>query len=318
MFSENARKTLSEVICDRIADHGVDVEGNFDAAVVYLAQLASISQQKANDLLWGVETQLDEEELSNLADALGLLRGILACLLVPVSREVADANLAELIRSPYLHVDECSSCAALSEQIEMRDELDDDQILELMQNLLAHVIAFEEDEEILEDILAGDGDFLDELGLSHGDARQAELVRLFNLMSEEQRDRLMAFAYSEVAGGEAERARSQLAALTVLRNTRLTPLARRALDALAASETGKMGMDALREQLGLGSRRSLGQLQRTVRRAVQALREDGLVLEDEVLIVRRQGREVVFELAAELVPLWRGLMRAEHTPHLSG
>src|SRR5690606_19241609 len=97
---------------------------------------------------------------------------------------------------------------------------------------------------------------------------------------------------------------SRMEALATLRGERLSPLAVQVIDELAGDTSGILSIEELQERLGLENRRALGQVPRSVKRALEDMANRGLSLEHELLIVHRKGRRIVFELRREYQMLW--------------
>lgn len=303
MFDEEARDAVASILVQRIHSDQIDLDmDESEAIVLYLSEVASLDLDKARALLLAEEADLTPQEIERLAGAFDLHHGLLSCSLVPTSLEIIEANLAEVARN-YLVPARCSRCAELTDDIEQLDELDDEELYDLVFACLEHVLAAESDERYEE--------HEEQL-----DPREQELRRLYGMMDDEARTRLLAFAYAQLAQEESL-APSRMEALARLRDKRLSQLAVRVLDELAGDPAGVLTIDELKERLGLENRRALGQVPRSVRRAVQDLAERGLRLDTELLLVHRKGQQIIFELPREYQMLWRGLIRAGHSPRIS-
>lgn len=303
MFDEAARSAVASVLRDRIRSDQIDLaEDESDAIALYLSEVASLDLDKARALLWAEDAELTPQEINRIAGAFDLHRGLLACALVPTSLEVIEANLQQ-VGDEYLNPERCPTCAELLDEIDHLYDFDEEEILGLVFDCLGHV-------------LAAGGEERYEEREQQSDPREDELLRLFGLMDDQARTRLLAFAYAQLAQDESL-APSRIEALATLRGERLSPLAVQVIDELAGDTSGILSIEELQERLGLENRRALGQVPRSVKRALEDMANRGLSLEHELLIVHRKGRRIVFELRREYQMLWRGLVRAGHSPRIS-
>ena len=285
------RRELAEIVAARM-----DVDGDgpaADEAAQVLASYSGLSEDDATALLAAEPVELDLDDYSGLANALYLHEGLLSCLFSPLapSDELVRHVLRE-IRSRNLDP-ECPDCSALANAIDAvcaTERPEDWERLAL--NLLAHVSDSPDGVEDEED-----------------DAFVERLGELTLALPPDLREEVFAFAVFKRKEAEG-RSFNDFGALAKLRGSYLSPVARACFDAIATSRDGELTAHELVAQLQLADGRALGQLTRSLARAISDLGRAGLRLPEEPLLVNGRGSSRRFRLAPRTLGIWRALARA--------
>jgi hypothetical protein len=287
---DEIRRSLAAIIAGRIADGG---EGPVENEAYVLAQYSGLSEETARALLAAEPISLDEFALAHLSGALYLHPGLIGCLLSPLapSHEVVRHVLRQ-VRGRHLNP-ECSDCSALAQQVDAICSGSLDGWERLALNLLAHVNATPDGMEDEEDEV-----FVD------------RLTETVFALPPDLREEVLAFAIYKRQEAEG-RSFNDFAALGRFRALFLSPLARQTFDAIALSQRGQLTVRELVAEMKLPDARSLGQLSRSIVKAVADLNKSGMQLPENPFLVSGRGSSRVFRLAPKTLNAWRALARAQ-------
>lgn len=303
MIDRRARIELAELIAATAnAASGSEI-GSQESLIAFVAEACSIEPAAAEALAWGADYDFENDTLDKISSTFALHRDLLACILCPTSDEILDHVLGEIAD---VELDRsCSFCCELAEEISDFDSYGFDEQAEICIDLLVH---------------------LSEASFAASEAPAArqplsgigpDLVRVVDQLDPAAQARVLAYAYGELGGGLNDPRPQLSSAYGHLRQQYLTPLARRVFDLLASAGDGQLSSLELVEALGLSDARSLGQLPRSVQRALRDLRRDGHYLDEPPLVVRRHGERRIYSLSDSALEAWRAFLRAERSPLLA-
>lgn len=285
---------LAAILAERArVDHGV--AGSATEVAALASHLTGIDREKMEALVWGLDVQLDPAEISELAAAFSLHSELLGCFICGASREGLEFTL-QAIAGSTLNVAECGYCMEVAEAVDVLNEYSEEEVWQLALDLLSHLSADES-----------------ELPLIVNDETDTDIDRVIELLQvlpQDSRRRVLAFAYQEHAEVTSGRPLGAFGAHAQLRDC-LTALAREALDSLALTPGGSLTASELATGLGLASSRSLGSLRRTIERSVAELAAAGQRIESPLVVNRRQAGATRLSLSPAALATWRALLRSE-------
>lgn len=297
---------LAQLLAAR-ASEDYDLESDEPSVLVdFLVDMCELAPETAEALVWGLGAQPTSEELDCLSNVLTLHRDLLAAVIVPTSEEMLEhilKKVAEESLDPG-----CPECEDFAQGIACYRDLDADEQAELCLEVLDHLNA------ACEEPIPDYGP--EPAGQPSRTALEENLAKVFASLDDQARMRVLAYAYQELADSLRDPRPQRISAYGHLRRRYLSPLALRVMDRLAASDDGALTAAELVDALDLGNGRALGQVPRSVQRAVRDLRADGHRLEEEPLQVERRGRATIFRLTPQALETWRELLRAEGSPQL--
>lgn len=288
-----------------------------DDVVAALARDPGVAPEKAESLAWGTGAQLTPLELDRISIRFAFHRDVLAAILNPASDDVM-VPLLEAVREG-LNFETCDKCDDLYDRCTLYvGGESEEQLTDLLFALLAHVrviVGPVEADPIAQAF--GDHDLgADELEEvaddSADDGEIDDIVRVFSMLPAAARERVLWFAWNEHREATSGRPLGDFGAYARLRTQYLNESARGVFDALAQTPQGELTQGELVAALQLKDARALGQLQRSVERAVKALNQDGYALADTPLeVIRPRNGVRIYRLAAGALSAWRSMMQAE-------
>lgn len=273
-------------------EHNRALEGTPDQVADFIASGTGLSADICQALAMGQMTFLVEEEsgyrtepvilspeeVSSLANHLGLNGELLNCLLQPTSIEVLRHVCEDL--ATQLDIDECDDCCLLYDRIEfLASPTDPEELEELACDLLTHINAEPTDD----------------------DADRQELAEMLAFLSPEAIARIKEIAFSELADQVCEED-ELVDAYCRLRSKLLTELPRRTLDVLAEAGQEIDGRE-LSERLGMENSRQLSAIPRLIDAAVESARREGLEIVNP-LVVSKEGGVLRYRLGSEAADYW--------------
>jgi len=306
---------LSSIVSQRLRRRGfVEPRDGLDAVSAWLERACGLTPAAAQALAWGEEAALTWKQVDRIAGALALDRDLLALVVGRSSPELVRETIRRSVESK-LDPEVCAACAAYEQAAQGALAAgDDDALLALAYDLLAHI-----NEQDAGDDLIGDVSELDELVAGPAPfappADVASLPHIVSSLPKPARLRVLAAALNEQAAHleNSERKRLDIVPYRRLRSDTLSPLARAALDALAASPEGTLTAGELVDALGLSDARPLGQLRRSIESSLRHLANAGVEPPPHPLLVSRTASGLRYRLDDRALAAWRELLREQRS-----
>jgi hypothetical protein len=306
MFANSPALRLAQLLSERARQDHNFTDPTPSALAQFIGEQTALSPSQATAVVWGEEADYTRDEVETLAALFKCDTDLMSALLLPCSDEGIEHSLLTI--STTLDVGECPFCDDLAIAIgDIKTSLHSTEDLQhLAVDVLAHT-------GTPEPFGMGYEDFGDEIfddldpDTSELDPIVNEILYTAEQLPHEALRRVLLYAHHEVAQLEQRSDIIRIANYARLKE-QMTPLARRVFDALAAGDIPILRAELMR-LLDLDDARALGQLTRSVRRAVDAASQNGATLPEFPLVFDRKNG--TYALTTESRQAWNDLRRAE-------
>jgi len=295
MNRQDFPQQLLSIISERAVQEHDLPEDNPRALTQFLVDECGLTKTEANAVVGAEGVILEEPALRSLAQMFVMSPELLGCLMRPVSTEVLQHTLVEVVTDLN---DVCDYCSDLIMRVQESSSSDPyGQLLQLCADAISHVIFPSED------------DFFDERAANEAiEAMMPSTVaEVLMQLDQAARLRVLAYALQELSQTTDGREASVFAACARLRGE-ISPLARTALDLLSQAPEGEAVFSDLAQSLPNGASPEV--IERALSMGVASLSEVGLALSENPLTVL-PGPPVRLRLSNPACLAWRALMHAE-------
>jgi hypothetical protein len=288
----NQRYAISGIILSRFSDE-LTVPSDLSNFLVS----EGFTKQQAEALSWGEDNNLTSQQINWLAQNFNLDYELLSSLMIPTSLDVVEHILIKIVKERF-YSENCSRCYQLEELIFERGADTVNVALEVLEHL-----DISEHESSDEELVDFDFDDLDQ-----DSPLIQSLVEVSNNLTKSQQVKLLTYACKLATEDNKNDDTQYLEAVQLLQEILDDSLTCRVLDHLAVSERGQLNSKVLLDILHLDDKRSLSQIQRTIKNGLIKLEESGINIPMPLKI---DSQNSLYIITIQFKQAWLAVMRAK-------